>query len=308
VTYLKRVKPIPVVILFGLHVMSIFFGLVGLLVMVPHPELYSGIPLLATLFPSAMQHGAEMQMILGAATMFAFGVYAIGWWKTCVFFAIGTILPLGAELMGTGTGWPFGGYGYEGLLGAKLGGRVPYSVPLSWFYMGFASYLLAIAIVGATKMRGRSILTLLLGGWLLVAWDLVLDPAMASPNMHIHFWDWHVNGVYFGMPLRNLLGWFGTGLVFMTLSRLLWFTDADARRIPAWLPFGMYLANTVWAMSLSLSVGLWQTAVAAIVFGLLPASLVWRHRSNGAGGEQQTGFAVESPLSQARVPGPSLGR
>ncbi len=260
--------------LFSLHVLSIVFGLVGLLVMVPHPQLYSGIPLAASLFPTAMLHGAETQMILGAATMIAFGVTTIGVWKTAVFAVVGTIFPLSAELMGTGTGWPFGGYSYGGFLGTKLGGRVPYSVPLSWFYMGFAAYLLAVIIVGGGNWR-RVVGALVLGGWLLTSWDLVLDPAMAAPQMPIKFWNWFEVGPYFGMPLRNLFGWFGTGAAFMVLSRLLWFSDPTPSRIPRWLPFGIYLVDTLWAMALSLSVGLWQTAIAAVVCGLLPAALVW---------------------------------
>jgi uncharacterized membrane protein len=78
------------------------------------------------------------------------------------------------------------------------------------------------------------------------------------------------------MPLRTLVGWFGTGLTFMALSRWLWRADPDPADLPTWLPYGIYAANVAWAMALSLSVGLWRAAAAALVLGLIPASLAWR--------------------------------
>jgi hypothetical protein len=64
----------------------------------------------------------------------------------------------------------------------------------------------------------------------------------------------------------------------MALSRLLWRGMPDLTRIPVWLPFGVYLANVIWAMALAISVGLWPAALAALVLGLAPATLVWRTR------------------------------
>jgi len=279
-------------LLFGLHIFAMVFGLVGIVVMIPHPELWSGNPLTARAFSFSMQHGGATHILFGAATMLAFGLYALGWRRTLVFFVIGTALPAAAELRGTATGWPFGGYAYTDFLGFKLGGRVPYSVPLSWFYMGFASYLLASAIVGRRQLRWRPLWAVLLGAWLLTAWDLVLDPAMASPKIAtqygLSFWTWHETGPYFGMPLRNLVGWFGTGLAFIALSRFPFRDDPEPRRMPVWLPFGVYVANVLWAMALSLSVGLWPTAVAAALFSLAPASLVWRGRSGARPGAGKT--------------------
>jgi putative membrane protein len=242
----------------------------------PHPDVWAASPLAQQVFTFGMSHGGALHILCGAATMLAFGVYAIGWRRTLVFFVVGTLVPLGAELTGTATGWPFGGYAYTAGLGVKVAGRVPYSVPLSWFYMGFAAFLLAGTIVPLWGGRWRAWMPIVLGAWLLMAWDLVLDPAMASPFMPVRFWAWHESGAYFGMPPRNLAGWFGTGLAFMALSRLAWRGMPDPARIPTWLPFGVYLANVVWAMALALSVGLWPAALAALALGLAPATLVWR--------------------------------
>jgi putative membrane protein len=213
----------------------------------------------------------------GTLAMLAFGVTAIGPRRTLLFALAATCISAAAELTGTKTGWPFGGYEYTGFLGLKLAGRVPYTVPLSWFYMGFASFLLATKIVQNARLRNATLWSIVLGAWLLMAWDLVLDPAMASDKLTtLHFWIWKEHGAYFGMPLRNLAGWLGTGLTFMAVGRALWGGEPDLRLVSLRLPFVVYAVNVVWAMLLSLSVGLWQTALAAIVFSLLPAAIALR--------------------------------
>jgi putative membrane protein len=105
---------------------------------------------------------------------------------------------------------------------------------------------------------------------------------MANSHLAVQFWNWSTPGPYFGMPISNLLGWSCTGLLYMSVSRLLWREQLDARRIVAWLPFGMYVANTGFAMLLSLGSGLWQPSVIAVVLGLFPATAVfWFPRASG---------------------------
>ena len=152
-------------------------------------------------------------------------------------------------------------------------GRVPVAVLLSWFYMGFASFMLADAIAVARGWQNRTFCSVVLGAYLLTAWDLVLDPSMAAPQLqYVHFWIWHEHGPYFGMPLRNLAGWFGTGLLFTAVARALW-REPNPPTVPVLLPFSVYALNIVWSMILSVSAGMWPTAAAAIVFSLAPAAL-----------------------------------
>jgi putative membrane protein len=222
--------------------------------------------------------------------MLLFGLLFIGTRKTLIFFAIATTIPLCMELLGTSTGFPFGPYSYTSFLGFKVADLVPYSIPLSWFYMGFTSYILASGIVASLGMRYRTAWSQALGVYFLTVWDLALDPAMASSRLPIHFWIWHQDGPYFGMPISNLVGWSLTGLVYIGLSRLFWGTNLNPRRITMWLPFGVYAANTGFAIALNLSVGLWVPVLMAGVLGLLPASLAlwtlpWKGRPTGEGRE-----------------------
>ena len=256
-----------------LHAFALVVGLFGILIAIPHPELWAGKPSAAAFFAFAIDKTGGTAMFFGAIAMLAFGVHALGARRALIFFFAATVVSATAELTGTKTGWPFGGYEYTDFLGPKLFGRVPVAVPLSWFYMGFASFVLADAVVARRDWHNRTLWSVVLGTWLLTAWDLVLDPSMAAPQMqYIHFWIWHESGPYFGMPLRNLAGWFGTGLLFVAVGRLLW-RERVAPVVSVALPFVVYAVNVGWSMVLSMSAGMWPTALAAIVLALVPAAL-----------------------------------
>lgn len=262
--------------LFWVHAVALALGLFGILVAIPHTELWTH-PADIAFFAWALSRGGSMGMVTGALAMLAWGTWAIGRRRTLLFAAISCAVSAAAELTGTATGWPFGGYEYLTLLGWKIAGRVPYGVPLSWFYMGFAAYVLASAILPARK-TGSPWPAILLGAWLLTAWDLVLDPAMVALPQ-IRFWEWHERGAYFGMPLRNLFGWYATGALFIALARWAWGDDLDTRDVNLALPFAIYAVNIVWSMILATSAGLWPTAAAAILLSLAPAVLALRRPS-----------------------------
>ncbi len=284
-------------ILFFCHLAALLFGLGGLLIALPHPELWDSSPFAVEVFNFGISYAGSLHILFGAAAVLLFGLIAIGTRKTLIFFAVATTIPLGMELLGTSTGFPFGPYSYTSFLGFKVAGLVPYSIPLSWFYMGFTSFVLANVIVARLGPRHRTAWSLALGVYFLTVWDLSLDPAMASQLLPIHFWIWHQGGPYFGMPISNLVGWSLTGLVYMSFSRLLWRADIDVQRIAVWFPFGVYIANTGFAIALNLSAGLWIPVLVAVVFGLIPASLALPRRP-----------AREGWQAAAPAPGASIAR
>ncbi|MDH3271048.1 MAG: carotenoid biosynthesis protein [Gemmatimonadota bacterium] len=118
------------------------------------------------------------------------------------------LLSWASEHVGTGYGIPFGGYGYTGLLGMRLGPRVPVLIPLSWFIMALPSWVIARAV-----LPGKRLAPIVLGALGLVLWDLALDPAMSFLTA---YWRWEDSGPYYGMPWLNLVGWFATGLALMS--------------------------------------------------------------------------------------------
>ena len=266
------------IILLAAHIAALLFGLAGLLVALPNPQWWAGDPMAQRAFDFGMSYGGASHILFGAAAVFALGWRVIGPRRTVIFFVVSTVLSLGSELIGTTTGYPFGNYAYTDFLGYKILGHVPYTIPLSWFYLGLTAYLLGAAIVTARGWGRRTLWSLVLGVWFLTAWDLVLDPAMAAPSLAVKFWEWQIDGPYFGMPLQNLIGWSVTGLAYMALSRLLWRSDPPpiTDRSTTTFLFVVYAANLGFAMALSAGAGLWQPIVVAVVVGLLPALLVFR--------------------------------
>jgi uncharacterized membrane protein len=283
--------------LFGCHLAALAFGLAGLLIALPHPELWDHTAYGAEVFNFGIRFAGSLHILLGAATMLLFGLLIIGTRKTLIFFAASTLISLSMELMGTSTGFPFGPYAYTDFLGVKILGHVPYSIPLSWFYMGLTSLLLAHLLVARTGWARKTLWTLLIGAYFLTVWDLSLDPAMANTNLPIHFWMWYESGPYFGMPISNLAGWSVTGLVYMGVSRWLWRSPLDSTSLVAWLPFGMYAANTCFAIILNLSAGLFLPPLIGIALGVLPASLVLLPRRQRIEGDRTSPIRFMSHLT-----------
>jgi len=155
-----------------------------------------------------------------------------------------------SEFIGTGYGFPFGGYEYTSLLGFKLGGRVPAVIPLSWFLMIVPSWAMAHVVFRGPSGR---IPRVLMGAYLLTAWDLALDPAMSYLTP---YWVWEDSGPFYGMPWVNLAGWMGTGIVLMGILEALgsrrWIEEIPLRWLMAYygivllMPLGMVAAAGLW--------------------------------------------------------------
>ncbi len=264
------------------HLVSMAFGLAGLLWVMPHPEVLSLIPAGQTLFRWSMAGGGVVYILLGTAAVaiYAYRSLGLGRWLAFMLPAVG--LSLSSELLGTSTGFPFGDYSYLSGLGYKIAGLVPFTIPLSWFYLGLASYLLARSGLSAlAAKRGQQlgwlgqIAAIFLGSLLLTSWDFVLDPAMSQTAMP--FWYWHQPGAFFGMPYQNFVGWLGTGAVFMSVAAALWGKQAPALA-PAQLnlPLVVYLGNFTFAAVMSIGAGFWIPLGLGLLLGVVPAVLCWR--------------------------------
>lgn len=183
-----------------------------------------------------------------------------------------------AEHVGTGYGFPFSGYGYTGLLGPKLAGRVPYVIPLSWFVMSAPAWIMARETFrGARQAVGRVVFAAVL----LVTWDLALDPAMSFLTP---YWLWETPGPFYGMPWVNLAGWLLTGIVIMTVLEALdrvgggWSGEVS----PRWAA-GFYLAVLLMPLGMVTAAGLWGAVAATVgALGVLWGfHLAWTRRSTG---------------------------
>ncbi len=265
------------------HLVAMGFGLAGLLLVMPHPEFLAMLPAGQTLFSWSMAGGGVVYILLGAiaVSIYAYRTLGLLGWLTFCIPAIG--ISLTSELLGTSTGFPFGDYTYLNGLGYKIAGLVPFTIPLSWFYLGLSAYLLARVGLGLDQPKLGSIAwgslrqigAIALGALMLTSWDFVLDPAMSQTAMP--FWYWHQPGAFFGMPYQNFAGWMGTGVVFMTVAALLWrgrLPKISADHLS--LPLTVYLGNFTFAMVMSLAAGIWIPVLLGVALGVVPAVLCYR--------------------------------
>lgn len=269
------------------HIFSMVFGLAGLLIVLPNPELIASLGAIGQkAFGWSMSGGGVINILLGAAAVAIYAYRNLGLWQWLTFAIPAIFLSLGSELLGTSTGFPFGEYGYLSGLGYKIAGLVPFTIPLSWFYMGFVCYLLARAGIDASvKKTGnsvgvlRQISSLVLGAILLTSWDFALDPAMSQTAYP--FWHFGQVGSFFGTPYRNFAGWIATGALFMTVAALLWKkTPIALSRQQLGFPLAIYISNVAFSAVMTLfGVGLWMPVGLSILFGIVPALVLWRMAS-----------------------------
>ena len=170
-----------------------------------HPELLAQAPSAAEFYGRAFIIFSRGHVILASLVLALVLIPRTGFYWIPAFVIAGG-LALGMELLGTKTGFPFSGYEYTGLLGYRIANLVPILIPISWFMVAFPAYVLA------RRMTSGKLMSWILGGLILTAWDLTLDPAMSDLT---NYWVWDLQGPYYGMPLVNLAGWLGTGILIM---------------------------------------------------------------------------------------------
>lgn len=266
------------------HVLSMAFGLAGLLWVMPHPEILEYLPAGSTMYRWSMAGGGVVYILLGTAAVSLYAYRTLGLKALLTFLVPAIAVSLSSELSGTSTGFPFGDYSYLNGLGYKIAGLVPFTIPLSWFYLGISSYLLARGgLMGLRSSWWRQMVAIAIGALLLMSWDFVLDPAMSQTAMP--FWYWHQPGAFFGMPYENFAGWFLTGMVFMSIAALFWRSNDRVKGLSKenlTLPLTVYLANFAFAMFMSLAAGIFIPVLLGLVVGATPAVVCWLATPNEA--------------------------
>ncbi len=260
------------------HIVSMVFGLAGLLLVVPNADVILNLSTAGqTVFQSSMTWGGVINILLGAAAVAIYAYRTLGLWHWLTFMLPAVCLSLSSELLGTSTGFPFGHYSYLSGLGYKIGGLVPFTIPVSWFYMGLVSYLIACAGLktGEKRFWVRQVGAIALGALLFTAWDFALEPAMSQGT--VPFWYWEQPGAFFGTPYQNYAGWFGTSALFISVAALFWTKKAPIMltRSQLGLPLAVYLSNYAYAAVLSCGVGFWIPVLLGLLMGVASALTLW---------------------------------
>jgi putative membrane protein len=243
-------------------------SLLGYGIFTSRPDLLMQVDPQAKFFTWAFHGFAVGNMLFGGLAVVADAILRDRSAALVAFIAI-YVVSLASELLGTGLGIPFGPYSYTSLLGPKWFELVPLLIPLSWFTMSWACWVIA-------RRRAAGVAAIVLGTALLVAWDLLLDPAMSKVTS---YWVWGETGSYYGMPWSNLFGWGVTGLVlFIILSRTapqpksklsfaIWVYVVNFA-----LPLGFCVLNQYWV---AVAAGIGSVMIAWVLAGGAMRGLFW---------------------------------
>lgn len=160
-----------------------------------------GVPLLLTQGVFTLLHGSRRY----------------GWRAILVFCLITLVVSNAFENLSVLTGFPFGNYHYT--QGPFLF-LVPYLIGPAYVATGYLAWTIATLLVGEVRRGSGWLATIgtpVIASFAMVAWDLSMDPSLATIQ---NFWIWEDGGGFFGVPLVNFLGWSVTTYAFMQLFAL----------------------------------------------------------------------------------------
>jgi uncharacterized membrane protein len=251
--------------------------------------------------------GGPTCVVLGALAGLLHATGRLGARRALGIFAAAFAISLASELLGTGTGYPFGPYSYTDRLGYKVAGLVPFNIPTSWFYMLYCSLAICGRLLPARDGSREKWRWAATAGLVLTVWDVSMDPAMVR-TAH---WLWHLpphggpsgpgrlltGDLFYGMPLSNWLGWLLTGtLVARAMLAIAPPSMLAARVSPSRLPLVLYAVNGVLPVAICLRQELWWAAGLGAAAMSLPLALALRAETRSATlAPARVGAAVRAP-------------
>jgi putative membrane protein len=179
--------------------------------------------------------------------------------RTLSFMVLGYFLVFVSEYSSTRIGFPYGFYYYiDTTRHQELWiSNVPFMDSLSFVFLSYASYTTALLLYAPlwqsrgdlqivdTKAIRRSPQVLTLAVMLFVLIDVVIDPlALRGSRWFLgQIYGYYAEGVYFGVPLANFVGWGIVGTALVSVHRLVdgaYWPRPQRRRDwgVRWLPYG----------------------------------------------------------------------
>lgn len=222
--------------------------------------------------------------------------WQFGLQRTLAFMVGGYWLVFLAEYSSTRNGFPFGFYYYiDTTRQQELWiSNVPFMDSLSFIFLAYASYSTALFLYAPlvlswrdvqivdTKAIRRSPAVLALGVMLFVLIDIIIDPvALRGSRWFLgQIYGYYEEGVYFGVPLLNFVGWGVVGVALITYHRWL---DGVFRPGPQqrrdwgvrWMPYkglfgvGLYLGVYGFNVAMTFLIGEYLLGIVD-VFLMLP--------------------------------------
>ena len=127
----------------------------------------------------------------------------LGLKSSLTIIVILSIYAISIETIAIITGFPYSHFQYTELIGFKIFGYTPYTVPFAYVPLFLGCFYMA-----SLKTHEKWKIILLTTLLVLVA-DMVLDPAAVA----LKFWIYESQGIFYGVPLMNFLGWILSGFI-----------------------------------------------------------------------------------------------
>jgi uncharacterized membrane protein len=219
--------------------------------------------------------------------------------KRAVLFCItGYLIAWMSEYSSIHTGVPYGYYYYiEHTRGEELWVMgVPFMDSLSYVFLAYASYCMALAVISPilrvkgiiyvleTKKIRNSIITTILGAVFFVYLDIIIDPvALLGDRWFLgQIFGYPQEGVYFGVPISNFIGWLAVGfLLLYALQKI----DNRLHRAKDWfghkyywryvIGVGLYAGVILFNLSVTFYIRAYNLGWAGIFIILLPSLLLF---------------------------------
>jgi len=168
--------------------------------------------------------------------------------KDLIGLFIAALLGFVAEIIGVRYGFIFSPYRYTEVLQPQL-----FGVPLVMFsaWLTLVAYCRQMLMKMLMNLKLPALVETALAALWMTAIDLVIDPLAAN---QLGYWRWAQSGAYYGIPLRNFIGWFVVSFIIFSGFRSTWRENQAARYVglsvvlfftAIALSFGLALAGSI---------------------------------------------------------------
>lgn len=200
-------------------------------------------------------------IILMALPSFIALYYWIGMKRAVLLLIVLGLYAVIIETFAIITSFPYSAFRYSDLIGYKLFGYTPYTVPFAYIPLLLGSFYLA------TRITHRRSLIIILTTSLMLLVDMVLDPAALA----LKFWTYETSGIFYGVPGMNFIGWLLTGFIAACIT-LIVIKEKIKNPPPAALVASLLLILVFWG-SISIYLGLVIPGLIAFILLIL---IIWK--------------------------------
>ena len=217
--------------------------------------------LIAAYFPAKLSISPQMAPISGifiilmSLPCYVALVRWLGLKSSLTLIFILSIYAISIETIAIITGFPYSHFQYTELIGFKILGYTPYTVPFAYVPLFLGCFYMASL---NTHEKWKIIL---LTTFLVLVADMVLDPAAVA----LKFWIYESQGIFYGVPLMNFLGWILSGFISSLITMYFLKDRINDLSKPNALISSLFLILAFWS-AVCLYIGLIIPALIGFIF------------------------------------------